>query len=174
MHKAEVFKKLALSEKDARLKMRYLALYHFALNENRTQIAKFLGVGRGSVNRWVASYLSNGLESLRSKPSTGRPHALSTQQKQLVSKYVKSHAVKSNGGRLIAEDIRLYIKDSFNIEYTLRNIYHLLHASDFSWITSRSKHPKHPKHPKQSQDAQDSFKKIQIRNDRSNTIERTT
>ena len=40
MHKAEVFKKLALSEKDARLKIRYLALYHFALNENRTQIAK--------------------------------------------------------------------------------------------------------------------------------------
>jgi transposase len=168
MHKPEVLKKLALSEKDARLKMRYLALYHFALNENRTQIAKFLGVGRGSVNRWVASYLSKGLEGLRSKPSPGRPNALSAQQKQLVSMYVKEHAVKSNGGRLIAEDIRLYIKDSFNIEYTLRNIYHLLHASDFSWITSRSKHPK------QSQDAQDSFKKIQIRNDRSHTIERTT
>jgi len=156
MHKANVFKKLALSEKDARLKMRYLALYHFSLNENRTKIAEFLGVGRGSVNRWVASYFSKGLEGLRSKPSTGRPHALSAQQKKLVSKYVKDHAVKSNGGRLIAEDVRLYIKDSFNIEYTLRNIYHLLHASDFSWITSRSKHPK------QSQDVQDSFKKIQI------------
>jgi len=168
MHKSDVLKKLALSEKDARLKMRYLAIYHFALNENRTQIAKFLGVSRGSVNRWVASYLSKGLEGLISKPSPGRPNALSAQQKQLVSKYVKENAVKSSGGRLIADDIRLFIKDSFNIEYTLRNIYHLLHASDFSWITSRSKHPK------QSQDAQDSFKKIQIRNDRSHTIERTT
>lgn len=156
MHEADVFKKLANVEKDARLKMRYLALYHFALNENRTQIAKFLGVTRGSVNRWVASYLSKGLEGLRSKPSTGRPHTLSAQQKRLVAKYIIKNAVKPNGGRLIAEDIRCYIKDEFNIDYTLRNIYHLLHTLDFSWITSRSKHPK------QSQDAQDSFKKIQI------------
>lgn len=58
MHEADIFKKLANVEKDARLKMRYLALYHFALNKNRTQIAKFLCVTRGSINRWVASYLS--------------------------------------------------------------------------------------------------------------------
>lgn len=47
-----------------------------------------------------------GLGGLRSKPSTGRPHALFAQQKQLVAKYIIKNAVKTHGGRLIAEDIR--------------------------------------------------------------------
>jgi transposase len=164
MHKAEFFKQLAAKEKDPRLKIRYLALHHFVLNKNKTQIAKYLGITRASVNRWVSSYLSYGLEGLISKKSTGRPHRLSAQQKQDVTSYISDNAVKPNGGRLIADDIRIYIEASCNVQYTQRNIYHLLNDLGFSWITSRSKHPK------QSQEAQDSFKKIQIGNDPSNTF----
>lgn len=115
METAEHFKQLARVEKDTRLKMRYLALYHFKLGENRTQIAKFIGVNRGSVNRWVSNYLQEGLNGLKSKPSTGRPHRLSTQQKQQISGYVIANAVKPDGGRMIAEDVRCYIQETFNV-----------------------------------------------------------
>jgi hypothetical protein len=40
--------------------------------------------------------------------------------------------------------------------YSLTSIYRLIHQLDFSWITSRSKHPK------RSQAAQEDFKKIKI------------
>lgn len=91
-----------------------------------------------------------------SKKSTGRPHRLSEQQKKKIQAYINENVVKVNGGRLIAEDIRVYIQDTFNVQYTQRNIYHLLRDLGFSWITSRSKHPK------QSEEAQEAFKKIQI------------
>lgn len=164
METAEDFKLLAKIEKDTRLKMRYLALYHFKLGENRTQIAQFIGVNRGSVNTWVSNYLMKGLDGLQTKPSTGRPNRLSTHQQQQISEYIKANAVKTDGGRMIAEDLRSYIKETFNIEYTLRNIYWLLHSLGFSWITSRSKHPK------QSQETQDAFKKLQAGNDHSHPI----
>ena len=155
---AQHFKQLAKTEQDHRIKMRYLALYHFKLGENKTQIAKFLGVNRGSVNTWVSRYLTHGLDGLQSKSSTGRPPKLSKQQLQKVAEYVVLNAVKPDGGRMIAEDLRGYIQDTFQINYTLRNIYWLLHGSGFSWITSRSKHPK------QSQEAQDAFKKVSLGN----------
>lgn len=156
MHTPDFFKKLSAIEKDPRLKIRYLALHHFSLGKNKTQIAKYLGVTRASINRWVSSYLSNELDGLISKKSTGRPHRLSEQQKKKIQIYITENAVKVNGGRLIAEDIRVYIQDTFNVQYTQRNIYHLLRDLGFSWITSRSKHPK------QSEEAQEAFKKIQI------------
>ena len=156
MHTPDFLKQLSAREKDPRLKIRYLALHHFSLGENRTQIAKYLGVTRTSVNRWVSSYLSNELDGLISKKSSGRPHRLSDQQKSNLQTYIIENAVKNNGGRLIAEDIRVYIQDVFNVQYTQRNIYHLLQDLGFSWITSRSKHPK------QSEEAQEAFKKITI------------
>lgn len=158
------FKQLAKTEKNHRLKIRYLALYHFKSGENRTQIAKFLGVNRGSVNSWVSSYLTDGLDGLQSKSSTGRPPKLSKEQQQKVAEYVVLNAVKPDGGRMIAEDLRCYIQTTFQINYTLRNIYWLLHSSGFSWITSRSKHPK------QSQEAQDAFKKVSLGNDPSHSL----
>lgn len=79
--------------------MRYLALYHFKLGVNRTKIAKFIGVNRGSVNTWVSNYLSEGLDGLKSKSSTGRPHRLSTIQQRKVSEYVLANAVRKNDRR---------------------------------------------------------------------------
>ncbi len=66
-----------------------------------------------------------------------------------------SHAIKPDGGRLKGTFESAYVEQEFGVSYSLTNIYRLLHQLDFSWITSRSKHPK------QSQDAQEDFKKIQ-------------
>ena len=159
MHSADDFKQLARQTSNGQLKTRYLALYHFKLGETRTQIASYLGVARGSVNTWVSNYLTHGLEGLHSKPSPGRPNRLSVVQREQVARFIKDNAVKKQGGRLIAEDVRQYIRDTFHINYQLRNVYRIMDALGFSWITSRSKHPK------QSQEAQDAFKKLPSGND---------
>ncbi|MGI9946490.1 helix-turn-helix domain-containing protein, partial [Vibrio hyugaensis] len=44
------------------MKMRLLALAHFKEGQSRTQIAKYLKVSRTSVNKWVQTFLEEGLE----------------------------------------------------------------------------------------------------------------
>ena len=159
MKTAEKIKKLARSTTDARLKMRYLAVYHYESNHNRTQIAKMLGVARRSVNVWIKTYLEQGLDALKSKKSPGRPINLNDAQLVLLKQFITDNSVKRQGGRLIAEDVRQYIQMTFGVNYSLSNTYRLLHALEFSWITSRSRHPK------QSMEAQDAFKKLPVGND---------
>jgi len=59
-----------------------------------------------------------------------------------------------NGGRLRGEDIRLLLKEHFQCDYTLNDVYDLLKALGMSWISSRSRHPK------QDIQTQEDFKKF--------------
>ncbi len=163
MHTTDDFKLLAKQASSAQLRMRYLALYHFTRGESRTQTAINLGVARGSVNTWVSNYLKYGLEGLQDKPRPGRTRMLSEAQQKQLKRFIQDNAVKQGGGRLIAEDVRRYIRDTLHVDYELRNVYRIIHSLGFSWITSRSKHPK------QSQAAQDAFKKLPTGNDPSHT-----
>lgn len=138
----------------ARLRTRYLVIRLFLETKNRTLVAKTAGVSRRLVNEWVGLYLSDGIEALNIKKQSGRPAKLTQKQKEQLKSYIVAHSVKSNGGRLIAEDIRAYVNVTFKITYQLSNVYRLLNEMDLSWITSRSTHPK------QSFEAQEEFKKI--------------
>lgn len=149
------FKKLASQQKSIQMKMRLLTLAHFKEGHSRTQIAKFLKVSRTSVNKWVQTFLEEGLEGLQEKPRTGRPPFLNSQQRKQLSQHIKQHAEEASGGRLTGADIHAYIIEEFGKHYHPDSIYYLLNHMGFSWITSRSKHPR------QSQKIQDDFKKNQ-------------
>ncbi|WP_347361141.1 IS630 family transposase [Vibrio vulnificus] len=150
------FKKLASQQKSIQMKMRLLALAHFKDGHSRTQIAKFLKVSRTSVNKWVQTFLEEGLEGLQEKPRTRRLAFLNAEQREQLSQYIKARAMDSSGGRLTGNDIHAYIVNEFGKHYHPDSIYYLLNHMGFSWITSRSKHPR------QSQQIQDDFKKFNI------------
>ena len=61
---------------NGRLRIRLLAVSHFKEGKNRTQIASFLKVSRTRVNKWIKSYLDNGLTGLQEKAHTRRPKGL--------------------------------------------------------------------------------------------------
>lgn len=164
MHSPGELRKLASLESNARVRIRLLAIYHFRLGNNRAQVARLLGVARGSVNKWVNRYLANGLEGIQTKASTGRPSKISTTQRKQIAHFVLSQIDEKEGGRLTGEAIQAFIAHQFQVDYSLRNIYHLLHGLGFSWITSRSKHPK------QSQQAQEVFKNLPTGNDPSHAV----
>ncbi|HIF9537782.1 TPA: IS630 family transposase [Photobacterium damselae] len=153
------FKKLASQQKSIQMKMRLLALAHFKDGHSRTQIAKFLKVSRTSVNKWVQTFLEEGLDGLKEKPRTGRPPLLTPKQREQLSQYIKDKAHDTQGGRLTGADIHAYIVKEFGKYYHPDSIYYLLNHMGFAWITSRSKHPQ------QSQAIQEDFKKIQIQDD---------
>jgi transposase len=154
MLKSIDFTALAKRETNARKKLRLLALAHFKDGVNKATIARMLKVSRGSVNKWVALFLQNGLVGLESKPSPGRPPKLTAVECDKVAVFIDKNSRSSKGGRLVATDIQRYIEDNFGVQYQQSNIYRLLHELGFSWITSRSKHPK------QSEEVQEDFKKI--------------
>jgi len=148
------FEALAAKETNARMRMRLLALAHIKDGASRTATAKYLKVSRYSVNKWTSLYLRQGLAGLKEKPRSGRPAALTEKQLAQFKQYVHDESIKPNGGRLMALDCVNYIETNFAITFSIWNIYRLLHSLNFSWITSRSKHPK------QAQDVQDVFKKL--------------
>lgn len=77
----------------------------------------------------------------------------------------EKNSIKENGGRLKAQTLVTYIAQEFNVEYTIFNVYRLLHQLGFSWITSRSRHPK------QLEKIQENFKKIRNGNDPDDPVE---
>ncbi|MGL0927238.1 helix-turn-helix domain-containing protein, partial [Vibrio vulnificus] len=111
------FKKLASQQKSIQMKMRLLALAHCKDGHSRTQIAKFLKVSRASVNKWVQTFLEEGLEGLQEKPRTGRPAFLNAEQREQLSQYIKAQAMDSSGGRLTGNDIHAYIVNEFGKHY---------------------------------------------------------
>ena len=153
------FKALARKQTSVQMKMRLLALAHFQDGHSRTQIAQFLKVSRTSVNKWVKTYLDEGIEGLKEKPRTGRPAFLTAEQQIQLAEFIKDKALSDDGGRLIGTDIHSYIEREFNKTYHTDSIYYLLKKMGFSWITSRSRHPK------QCKKVQENFKKIPNKND---------
>jgi transposase len=135
------------------MRIRSLALSHIKDGADRTQTAKYLKVSRKVVNDWARKFFTEGIKGLNEKPRTGRRSKLSTAQLSELKEYVQSHSIKENGGRLKAETLVSVINEKFKVKYSRTNVYRLLHALDFSWI-SRSRHPK------ESQEIQEDFKKI--------------
>lgn len=149
------FKTLIAQETNGRMRVRLLALSHIKDGANHTNTAKYLKVSRRIVNDWVRRFNDEGLEGLKEKPRTGRPSGLSDNQLEQLKRHVLAHSIKETGGRINAQLLVEYIQENFQVDYGIHNVYRLLHQLNFSWVTSRSKHPK------QSEEAQADFKKIQ-------------
>lgn len=124
---------LVKSEKSAQKRMRYLALLHFSDGHSRTAIVRMLKVSRTSVNRWIATYLAQGLRGLDDTPNPGRPATLSTaQHSKPSSKRSYSTKVYLNRGRLMAKDVGHFIQSEFGVTFKQANNYRLLHQLGFS------------------------------------------
>ncbi len=136
------FKTLAYQQKSVQMKMRLLALALFQERYTRTQIAKRLNVSRTSVNKWVKTYLTEGLDGLQEKPRSGRPALLSSSQEKLLSQYIEQNTSKPAEKRLTRSDVHLYIKQEFNVDCHPDYVYTILKRLGFAWVTSRSSHTK--------------------------------
>mgnify|MGYP003571697318 CR=1 FL=1 len=132
------FKTLIARETNGRMRVRLMALSHIKDDANKAQVARNLRISRRSVNDWVKKFYEDGLDGLKEKPRTGRPYALSQSQLAQLSQYVRNNSIKENGDRLNAETLATYITQEFKVDYSIFNVYRLLHKLGFSWITSRS------------------------------------
>ena len=159
------FKPLIAKETNGRMRVRLMALSHIKDGANNAQTARNLHVIRRIVNEWVKRFYEQGLKGLQEEPRSGRPCKLNNEQLTQLSEYISNNSIKENGGRLKAQTIATYISKEFKVQYSVFNIYRLLHQLGFSWITSRSRHPK------QSEEVQEDLKKIPNGNDPNDPVE---
>ena len=120
------FMKLIRQEKNARMKLKLLALLHFHEGKSRYQIADYLKVSRTSVNKWVTSYLTHGLDGLKEKKHSGRPASLTEIQMQQLSRYIKLKTTSKTNGLLHGSEVQAYITERFGVTYEISNIYRIL------------------------------------------------
>ena len=137
-------KSLIAKETNGRMRIRLLALSHIKDGANRAQTATYLKISRKAVNDWTKKFDENGLDGLKEQPRAGRPCSLTAEQLITLKEYVTKNSIKPNGGRLTGKSLVNYIQEEFGVTYCLDNIYRLLNSLNFSWITSRSKHPLMP------------------------------
>lgn len=69
--------------------MRYLALLHCSEGYSRTAIPSMLKVSRISLNRWITTYLAQGLKGLDDTSNLGRPATLSTEEQAKLKAFVQ-------------------------------------------------------------------------------------
>lgn len=127
-----VLNQLIRKEKNARMRLKLLAVLHFQDGKSRYQIASYLKVSRTSVNRWISNYLSNGLNGLKEKKHTGRPSALTVEQKHELAKFIESTNKNTSGEKLKGPEIQRFIVSRFGIEYEISNIYKILERMGYN------------------------------------------
>jgi len=136
------FQKMARTESCSRVRERMLGIHNLMLGKNRIEAAKSVGRNPEWLRMWVLRYDKLGIDGLKDKPKSGQPKFLSHEQEQeLVESIIKMQDDR-DGGRITAEEIRLYIIKRYNVEYSGRGTYDLLYRLGLSWVSSRSKHPK--------------------------------
>ncbi|AZG71527.1 helix-turn-helix domain-containing protein [Shewanella livingstonensis] len=92
--------KLSTSEKDARMRIRILAVSCFLECHNRAQVARQLTASRRSVNEWVKNYLNSRIDGLKANMISTKAHKLGEQQKQVLYQYIDELSRSELGGRL--------------------------------------------------------------------------
>lgn len=129
------FMKLIRQEKNARMRLKLLALLHFHEGKSRYQISDYLKVSRTSVNKWVSNYLTHGLEGLKDKKHCGRPASLTAEQLKQLSMYIKHRSTIAQKEKLHGSEIQTYITDNFGVSYEISNIYRILERLGYAWVT---------------------------------------
>lgn len=138
----EDLKKLCRKEKDGRMRIRLLALYHFQQGKSLSEVVDISLACEVSVRRWIFVYADKGYIGLLEEDGRGRYAKLGKDREQEFVDDVKQMQKDREGGRVIGKDVQLLLKEKYKINYALRSIYILLDRLGFSWISCRSKHPK--------------------------------
>ena len=136
------FTEIAKTEKNARKKIRLLALSHAAEGASFIDISSMLNVHYQTVRLWVKNFLNDGLDGLNEKEGRGLKSLLSKEQESELLKAIDVGYNDLNGGRLFGHDIQKMIDKNFGIKCSLSTVYNILHRAGLVWITARSKSPK--------------------------------
>jgi len=92
------------------------------------EVVRALGVARSSVARWKAIVRRDGLEGLRTKPSTGRPPKLSTAQRKTLTRILVegAQAAGFSSDLWTGKRVTQVIRQEFEVDYHPHHVLKIL------------------------------------------------
>ena len=118
------------------------------------EIAEALGVGRRTVQEWIARYNAEGVDGLNDRPGRGRPCRLSDDQLLQLRDRIDAGPTADDGTcTLRGPEIRALLRREFGVTYSPAAVYFLLHRLGYEPLDPR------PRHVKADPEAQEAFKK---------------
>jgi len=135
---------IAMSRKELNTKNRVRLLAMANIQEGKTleHIADLLKVHWKTIQSWLANFRKGGLEGLYVKSKRHKPRKLDSSVEDWINKFINALNAEATGGYITGKQLHGLVEKEFSIKCSLRTIYNTLHRLNFSWITSRSKHPK--------------------------------
>ncbi len=147
------FGKLAKRERNARVRLRLLALAHLQEGCTITATAQMCRVERSTVYEWIDRFKRGGIEALKEQEGRGSKPKLPREQQHAFREAVLELQDRRGGGRIKGLDIMKLMQEKLGIECSLDTVYRALAKVNLVWVSARSRHPK------TDFAAQDAFKK---------------
>jgi transposase len=147
-------KRLARSERDAKLSKRFQIIVLAIEGYTAPAIARSLGLSRRPCQQWVQRFNEEGLAGLYDKPGRGRPPLLMPEEQTRLKQRIDAGPTESDGVcTLRGKDIQRILEVEFGKVRSLDTVYYLLHQMGYSSLAPR------PQHRKANPEAQAAFKK---------------
>lgn len=154
-HSVEQLRQLAKVQKQARMRIRLQAVVLARDGKTAPQIVAALGVARRAAQEWVARYNRRGIDGLKDGVHTGKPPKLAKDRHEQLKTRLDAGALETDGVcTLRAADVKRILENEFNVVYSLKGVYKLLHRLGYSCLAPR------PRHKLTDAAAQDAFKKV--------------
>ena len=151
---AQLLQELARNECNGRVCRRLLALRQLALGQSMEYAAQVSLMSVSQLYKWLHRYETQGIEGVRDRPRCGAPQRLKRQQQAAFVQRVLDGPDSDSGlSAWRGEDLRVVLRQEFEVSYSLSGVYALLHRLGLSNLVPR------PQHPKSEAAAQAAFKK---------------
>lgn len=138
------FKRLIRNESDARVRQRLTGIMHVAQGKTVPIAAQAISLHERKLCNWVHRFNAEGLDGLRDRPRSGRPHQLTEEQKQAFKTRIEAGPTEADGViRFRWQEFQAILKKEFGAIYTTpQGVLDVVHSLNLSWITPRQIHPK--------------------------------
>lgn len=120
------FKFLAKKEKNAALKVRYLALSHIAAGKTVTEAASIVHKSNRMLHRWLNKLAVFGLDGLKDKNGRGRVLFLPREKELEFKNIVLIFLKEKNKAKVSGYDMQYLLKSKYSIDCTLPTAYSIL------------------------------------------------
>lgn len=123
-------------EKNAKLKIKFLALSYLKEGLKLSEVSERVHVTYQTVASWVSKIQLDSITGLLDKPKGHRASVLAKSQYEEFKEYVLQ--LYADSQKLIARDIQQLLEEKFDVTCCVATIYNLLAAVGLEWMCSRN------------------------------------
>lgn len=136
------FIRMSKREANPKNRIRLIAMAHIQEGKTLSYVASSLKVHWNTIQTWLRKFRNHGISGLYVKVNKPKQGKISEINEKWIADFISALNAEDTGGYITGRQLHRLVEQEFSIKCCLRTIYNTLHKLNFSWISSRSKHPK--------------------------------